>query len=177
MAASDVQIPTASVDVVCVLDENLAQVFERARPIKATVKEDAKLMEHPIETGETIADHRIILPVVIELAMVLTSEDYPTVYGQIRELFFSAALLLVQTRTSVYPSMVIEKIPHEESPDMLDGVTLALTLKQAQIVTPEFSELKVAAPQNSNTKKRGEQQPKDTPPAAPRGSILSGLFK
>jgi len=171
-------VPTAAVDVVCVLNEALVQVFTLARPIKAEVKEDSKAMEHPLETGASIIDHRVILPTVIELSMLLASDNYPAVYGQIKDLFMRAELLTVQTRVGSYPSMMIEKIPHEETTDMQDGVPLALTLKEARFVTPLFSPLKVATPRDSNTVKRGEQQPKDTPPAAPRGgSVLSGIFR
>lgn len=178
MAATDAPVPTAAVDVVCVLNEALQQVFTQARPIKATVKEDSKAMEHPLETGATIVDHRVILPTTIELSMLLTSDDYPAVYGQIKDLFTRAELLTVQTRVGSYTSMLIEKIPHEETTDIQDGVPLAMTLKEARFVTAQFSALKVATPRDSNTVKRGEQQPKATPPAAPRGgSILSGIFR
>lgn len=178
MAATDTPTPSAAVDVVCVLNAALVQVFEKARPMKAQVKPESKLMEHPLETGSTITDHRIILPVTIELAMLLSSEDYASVYNQIKDLFLRAELLTVQTRVGSYPDMLIEKIPHEESADMQDGCIVAVTLKEARFVTPQFSPLKVATPRDSTTVKRGEQQPKETPPAtARRGSILSGVFR
>jgi len=178
MAATDTQTPTAAIDVVCVLDEALAQVFEKARPMKAEVKEESKTMEHPLETGSTITDHRIILPVVVELSMLLATEDYAATYNQIKDLFLRAELLTVQTRVGTFTSMLIEKMPHDESADMQDACMLALTLKEAKFVSPQFSTLKVASPRDSNTAKRGEQQPKSTPPATQRsGSILSGVFR
>lgn len=175
MAASEVQTPSAAVDVVCVLNEALAQVFENARPMKAQVKEESKGMKHPLETGSTITDHRIILPVAIELSMMLATADYPTTYNQIKDLFLRGELLTVQTRVGTYPSMLIEKMPHDEGSDMQDACMLALSLEEAQFVTPQFSTFKVASPRDSNTAKRGEQQPKDSP--ARSGSILSGIFR
>lgn len=178
MAATEAPTPSAAVDVVCVLNEDLQQVFEKARPMKAQVKEESKTMKHPLETGATITDHRIILPTNIELSMVLASEDYPAVYNQIKDLFLRGELLTVQTRVGTFTSMLIEKMPHDESPDMADACALALTLEEAQFVTPQFSTFKVASPRDSNTTKRGEQQPKTTPPATQRsGSILSGIFR
>ena len=79
--------PTNAQDVVAVLNANLQQVFQKARAIKATIMRASKAMEHPLETGATITDHRIILPVNIELSMVLSSGDYRTVYQQVRDLF------------------------------------------------------------------------------------------
>lgn len=177
MAVSEAPTPTAAVDVVCVLDSALAQVFERARPIKASVMVESKTMEHPLETGVSIVDHRVILATAIELSMVLASEDYPSVYNQIKDLFLRGELLTVQTRVGSHPSMVIEKLPHEETPELQDGCLLALSLREAQFVTPQFSTLKVASPRDSTTTKRGEQQPQATPPASQRGgSVLSRVF-
>lgn len=175
MAATDNTTGSAAQDVVCVLDESLTQVFELARPMKAVVKEEAKMMEHPIETGAVVTDHRILLPVEIQLSLVLSSEEYRDVYQQIRELFHAGELLTVQTRTGSYPDMVIQSMPHEETPDMADGTTLALSLRETQFVEPQFSDLKVSKPADGNTVKRGEQQPAASPER--KGSVLSGVFK
>jgi hypothetical protein len=162
-------------DVVCVLDANLAQVFETARPIKAVVKEESKAMEHPLETGAIVTDHRVILPVEIELSLVLSADEYRGTYRQIRDLFHKGELLTVQTRTESYRSMVVQSMPHEENADAFDVVMLALTLKEAQYVEAQFTDAKVARPRDSRTVQRGEQQPKPT--AERGGSILSRLFK
>lgn len=167
---------TGAQDVVAVLNSDLEQVFAEARAIKATVMRASRAMEHPLETGATVTDHRIILPVTVELSMLLASDDYRTVYQQVRDLFTRGDLLTVQTRVDSFPSMLIEKMPHDETPEMIDGVALALTLKEAQFVQPQFATIKVAQPKNSSTVKRGQQQPTESPPAR-RSSILSGFFK
>jgi hypothetical protein len=164
---------TAAQDVVAVFNSDLVQVFTQARAIKANVDRSSKAMEHPLETGATITDHRIILPVSIDLSLLLVSEDYQAVYQQVRDLFKAGALLTVQTRADSFPSMLIEKMPHDESPDMYDGIALALTLKQAQFVQPQFSTYKVAAAKDSNTVPRGQQEGTES---TRRSSILSGVF-
>ena len=169
-------VATGSQDVLAVLNAALEQVFALARPIKATVMRSAKNMEHPIETGATVTDHRIVLPTSIELSLLLTSEEYPTVYQQVRDLFLRGELLTVQTRVDSFPSMMIEKMPHDETADMIDGVALALTLKEAMFVQPQFATIKVARPKDSSTVKRGQQQPTEAPPAR-QSSILSRFFK
>lgn len=180
MAATDTPTPTAAVDVVCVLNEALQQVFAEARPMKASIKPESKGMEHPLETGSSITDHRIILPLSIEISMVLASQDYAAVYGQIRDMFMRGELLTVQTRVGSFRSLYIEKMPHDETSEMLDGVALALSLREARFVAPRFTVLKVAKPRDSTTTKRGELKPKEVPPAVAterRGSILSGVFR
>lgn len=170
-------VPTNSQDVVAVLDSSLAQVFDKARAIKVTIGRGSKAMEHPLETGATITDHRIILPTTAELSLLLTTADYAAVYQQIRDLFLRGELLTVQTRVDSFPSMLIEKMPHDETPDIFDGVALALSLKEAKFVQPQFSTMQsVAQPKDSRTVERGQQQPTEAPPARRNSSILSGAF-
>ena len=171
--------PTNSQDVVAVLASDFTQVFPRARALKATVMRTSKAMEHPLETGATITDHRIILPVTIELSMILSSGDYAAVYQQVRDLFRRGELLTVQTRVDSFPSMLIEKMPHDETPEMFDGVAMALSLKEAQFVQPQFSALRVAnvsKPKDASKVERGQQQPTEAPPEK-KASVLSGFFK
>lgn len=171
-------VATNAQDVVAVLTADFKQVFVKARAVKAAVVRASKTMEHPLETGATVVDYSIILPVTIELSLILASDDYKAVYQQVRDLFLQRTLLTVQTRVDSFASMLIEKMPHEETSDMFDGVALALSLREALFVTPQFSNLKVASPQNSTTVQRGQQQPGETPnPSARRSSILSGVFK
>lgn len=167
---------SAAQDVVAVLNSDFEQVFADARAIKATVMRESKTMEHPLETGATVTDHRIVLPVRVELSLLLATEDYPTVYQQIRDLFNRGELLTVQTRVDSFTSMLIQKMPHDETPEMFDGVALALTLQEAQFVQPQFATIKVQRPKDSNTVKRGQQQPTESPPAR-NSSILSRFFQ
>ncbi len=144
-------------DAVAVFTEDYTQVFRTARAIKAVVKETAKLMEHPIETGAIITDHRIILPVEIELSLVLIASDYQNVYKQIRQYYYNATLLYVQTRAGLYLNQLIQSMPHEEDPDQYDVLTLALHLRQVQYVTAQFSVVPKNI-SNSSTTNRGTQQ-------------------
>lgn len=169
-------VPTGAQDVIAVLNSDFEQVFEKARAVKATIMRASKAMEHPLETGATVTDHRIVLPVNIELSMLLTSEDYRAVYQQVRDLFVKGELLTVQTRVDSFPSMLIEKMPHDETPEMFDGVALALSLKEAQFVQPQFSTVKVEKPKNSATVKQGQKQPTELPPAR-KSSVLGSFFK
>lgn len=173
------EIPTGAQDVVAVLNSKFQQVFEKARAIKATVGRSSKAMEHPLETGATVTDHRVVLPVTVELSVLLTSKDYRTTYQQIRDLFIKGELLTVQTRVDSFTSMLIEKMPHEETPEMFDGVAVALSLKEALFVQPQFSTLKVEKPKNSTRVKQGQKQPAETPAGEKtrRSSILGGVFK
>jgi len=80
----DTLLPSFAFDTVAVFNQDYEQLFRDARSIKAIVKEQAKVMEHPIETVAVITDHRIILPVEIELSLLLLSRSYQDTYKAIR---------------------------------------------------------------------------------------------
>lgn len=167
--------PTAAQDVIAVLTQDFSQVFVDARAIKLSIDQSSKVMTHPVEDGSTVTDHRVVEPVGAELSVICSSGDYPSVYQQIRELFKQGTLLIVQTRVDSYSNMLIEKIPHEETSDVFDGIAMSITLREVKFVTAQYSSLpprKVVQQKDSDTAKRGQQQP-----TAPKASILSGWFK
>lgn len=173
--------PTAASDVVAVLrQDTLEQVFTDARPIRATVKVEAKAMEHPVEDGSTITDHRIILPTEIELATLIAVEDYRSVYDTIAALFRDATLLVVQTRAATYQPMLITALPHEETSDQATALPVAIRLKQVILVQTQYGELpprKVSNPADASTAKGG-QKDGQTPSATKQseGSVAYRLF-
>ena len=44
-------LPSYATDTVAIFDQDYNQLFRNARAIKAVVKEQSKVMEHPVESG------------------------------------------------------------------------------------------------------------------------------
>jgi len=145
---------TKSVDVVAVYTQSFQQLFPFANPMKAIVKEESKLMEHPLENGAIVTDHRIILQTEIELPLILTSATYKATYTEIKQLFLSGTVLVVQTNAGVYGNQVIQSMPHEEDPARFNTLSLNLHLKQIQVVSPVTVPIP-KNPTNTGTVKRG----------------------
>jgi hypothetical protein len=160
-------VPSYAQDVVAVYTQDLTQVFPDARPIKAVIKEESKVMEHPVETGVITTDHRVILPVECELSMVVNSEDYPDVYQLVRGYYLNATLLIVQTKVGIYPNQMIAAMPHEEDPSLYNTVAIALKMKQVLFVTAAYGVVPKNV-NNSTVTDTGVQQP-----AVPSESALS----
>jgi hypothetical protein len=138
------------------------QMFVHARPMKATIRETSRVMEHPVETGVVLADHHIINPVEIDLPMIISAQYYAQTFSQIRQAFINATALSVKTRVGVYSDMIIADMPHEEEPDMYDVITVGLHLKQVIYVVPVANggtlvNFQPADPLNSNTTASGLQ--------------------
>ena len=155
------------------------QMFVNARPMRATIRETSKVMEHPVETGVTLADHHIINPVEIDLPMVVSAQFYATTYNEIRQAFINATALSVKTRVGVYQDMIIADMPHEEDAEMYDVITIGLHLKQVLYAISGTNpatgvsggmlvNFQPANPLNSNTAANGLQQA-----AAIGGSLLT----
>lgn len=162
MSATDVQTSTQAFDVVAILRaETFEQMFVGAQPMKLYARVEAKVAEHPIETGATIVDHRVILPVELELSLFIEADNYRSVYLQLRAAFLAGTLLIVQSKASSYQSLQMVSMPHEENPETFDAITVSLRLKEAKFITAEYGTLparKVANKTQQSTKKKGEQQ-------------------
>ncbi len=156
--------PTAAVDVVGVYDDSFAQMFQQARPLKASIVRGTRIFTHPLEDGAMVSDHKVFDPVSIELSLVIVADDYKAVYQQIKTAYMSNSLLRVQTRADVFERMTIESMPHEEDADMFDAIPVALKMKEVQLVRAQFQALPpraVSKAGDQSTNKRGEQNPKD----------------
>ena len=153
----------------------VGQLFQNARPMKATVRETSKVMEHPVETGIMLSDHHIINPVEIDIPLIVTSSstgllgallgnlatNYAATYAQIRQAFYNATPLTVKTRTGAYSNMIIADMPHEEDPEMFDIITIALHLRQVLYAASLTNSPPAFQPLNSingNTTPSGLQQ-------------------
>lgn len=117
-------------DAVAVFDSNLNQVFENARPMSADVHPRSKLLDHPLEQGQIVSDHKVILPLEITMPMVVVSAYYRDTYQEIWNLWKASELLNVQTRTGTYINMVIAEMPHEERVERYDAILLRMRFRQ-----------------------------------------------
>jgi len=150
----------AHVDVVGIFDSNFNQRFVNARPVNASIKETSKFMEHPLEDGGTIVDHKVIEPVEIDFSLVLKPKDYHNTYQQLRRAWLGNELFSVQTRTGTYNNMAFVSIPHDETVEMFGTVAVALSLREVRYVRATFETLPTGStkePKDTDTKDRGNQ--------------------
>jgi hypothetical protein len=147
-------------DVVAVYGSDGSQLFAAARPIKATVKPNAKFMKHPAETGVTFSDHIVFDPVEIELSMILTPATFADTYQQIKTAWLAVQPLTVVTKADTYPNMFIVAPPHDEDPEIFDTINVAVKLESVIIVNSQYAQLTaVSTPRNTSTVHTGQQAP------------------
>lgn len=162
-----------STDVVAILDNASNQILATARPLRATVFDISKIMEHPLETGSVIADHLVRDPVEIDLPLVITGSEAAQVFAELRQHYLAGDLLTVLTRMGSYTSMVLIEIPHDEVPEAADSVTVGVKFREARFITPAKGGYAPKHKKRAKTKKRGAQQTTTANTATEqRGSLL-----
>jgi hypothetical protein len=164
-------------DEVGLFDAQFRPLVPDGVPIKAMVTQPSKVMEHPLEDGATVADHRVFQPVEIELSMVAPLESYQQLFSLYRQ----TQTLVVRTKVGTFENMIIETLPHDETPDVYDKVAIAIKLREVQFVETQFQALPPRAvgsvpgrrSRNESTTQRGEQSARPaTAETERRSSVL-----
>jgi hypothetical protein len=153
-------------DVVAIVDPDTGeQLFTAAESMKANIGPMSKIMDHPLEDGSPVSDYKIILPISIELGLLLPANDFDSTYSQIYDSFIASDFLTVRTNADTYENMVIEGLPHDETPDMYGMLAISLRLREVQLITVQYQALppkQVEQPTDASTVDRGEQQPQSS---------------
>lgn len=163
----------ATQDLVGVYDDSFNQLFENARPLRCLISERSKIMEHPIETGATIADHVVRQPIEIQLSVIPLPEDFVDSYNAIKAAYLANTFVSVQTKTDTYTNMLIYEMPHDETPEIFDTVAIGIKLREAILVQAQFSQLpasEVKKKSRATTVKTGQKQPTEATPAQSSGA-------
>jgi hypothetical protein len=149
-------------DVVAVVDPDTGeQLFTAAESMKANVSPTSRLMDHPLEDGSPVTDFRIVLPVQIELALLFSAQDFDSTYAQIKATYLAGLMLTVRTNADTFENLVIEQMPHDETPDMFGMIPLSLRMREVQLITVAYQALQaqdVAQPTDQSTVQTGEKQ-------------------
>ncbi|WP_310625806.1 phage baseplate protein [Limnohabitans sp.] len=145
--------------------------------VNVSINEQAKAMEHPVESGAIITDHRVIQPVEASLSIIIATAEFAAAYEQIKALYLKSALLQVYTRTARYDNMMIVSMPHKEDADMVDALAVAIKLKEVVIVTSKRKKYAPQNPKHAKTEKRGVVQPEPTSGLASAYDASAAKFK
>lgn len=152
--------------------------------LSCNVTDDSQLMEHPVESGFKIVDHQVFNPVEIDIRIAMPSYFYSSIIEELKTLYNNGTSLSIKTvdNPKMYSNMVIQGVPHEETPDNVDRLVFDLHFKEVIIVEPVYIQLReenVKNPQNSSTKALGENITKKEVPSsilADGIKAIGGLF-
>lgn len=150
-------------DVVAIVDPDTGQqMFTAAEAMKANVSPMSKIMDHPLEDGTPVSDFKIILPIAIELGLLVNAADYDSTYAALTDAFLDSTWLTVRTNADTYDNMIIEGIPHDETPEMFGMLSIAVRLREVNLIEVQYQALpakQVSEPTDQSTVNTGETQP------------------
>lgn len=134
-------------DVIGVYNDNFMQVFRNARPIKISIRPEASLPQHPLETGAPFGDHIIFKPKEAELSVLIkTTTDLENTYATITQYYDNATKLNIKTKADVFSNMIINSYAHEENAEFYDCLVLVLKLQEVLVINSSS----IIAPRNPN---------------------------
>lgn len=164
MALKNVNTPNASSDLVGVYDENFNQLFSEARPIKMSYYETSKMMEHPVESGSIVVDHKVFMPATVEAVFIIQANDYRSVYDQIESAYKNNDIVTIQGKAKSFNNMVLSSKLHDESADMYDTIQVVVKFTELFLaqITSTLSVSSVASPKDSDTINDGRIQGTET---------------
>lgn len=184
MSQTDLTIRESAQDLVALLDaETYLPVVDTLSPMRVTVYETSRLAKFEVEDGTQRTDHRVILPVEIDLPLLL-AEDVRDQFEQLRSAWIEGRELIMQTKVRSYPGLMIAEMPHDEIPEQGESIPVSVRLQEIKTVQVQYGPLppKAVAGPNSNpaqadTVKKGRQQATqaDTATTA-KTSVLYGVF-
>lgn len=122
----------------------------------------AQVMQHPLETGASVMDHRIIDPTTLYLRLIMSKDNYRSVYSSIQNYHVQSKLVKIHTRTRVNRNMAIVSFPDEQDPELFDALSMEITFREMLFVTPSqgtMTEENQREKADSNTVQQGQKSP------------------
>lgn len=160
---------------VALYEEGRQEILEDCSILSCSINQRSRLMEHPVESGAKIVDHKVLDPVQVRLQVALPETYFENEYQKILTLYKKSTLISLQTKAQIYDNLVVQSLPHDERVDTMNRLIFNLELREVQIVEPVFVETpkKTKSAQNQKTQKKGQVQTKSS---SILFNALGGLF-
>lgn len=172
---------TFTQDLVAILDsESFEQLFTAAQPMRVSVRDTKRATKFEVEDGTTRSDHVVQDQIEISIDLLLQDDDARDGYQQIKQAKNDNRLVIVQTKVDSYESMLITEIPHDETVELGNSISMPMRLVEWRTVTPQYGALppsKVKNKKQASTSKGGQKQTTEADaPTKRKASVLYGVF-
>lgn len=137
------------------LSSNFVEGIIKAQPMKAFIRRETQGFTHPLEDSTTLIDHRIILPITINIPFLISRDYNNTLYEEIEQFFNSGEVVQVYTKARKNNNLYISAIPHEEVPDKFDSIVVDVTFTEIQVASPTITDFNPVNTEESTIVPRG----------------------
>ena len=118
--------------------EDLKEVLSGLEIVRIALEDNAKIFEHPLETGAVITDHIIYNPKNVAIQAYISNDDEETLL-ELETLYLSGASLKIQAGNKIIDKVVIAGKPNEITGTVFDKTLYSINFKEAQEVTPAYT--------------------------------------
>ena len=143
-------------------EENLTEVLTGLQITRIAIEDNAKLFEHPIETGAVITDHEIFDPNRGVIQAYISNDDAETL-TELMQLYKSGTPLKIRAGNQIIPKALIASKPFEINGAVFDKTLYSISFKEYYEVTPTDSKMpprKVRNKANASRVNKGMKQAK-----------------
>lgn len=118
--------------------EDLKEVLSGLKIVRIALEDNAKIFEHPLETGAVITDHIIYNPKNVAIQAYISNDDEETLL-ELDTLYLSGASLKIQAGNKIIDKVVIAGNPNEITGTVFDKTLYSINFKETQEVTPAYT--------------------------------------
>lgn len=107
--------------------------------LSAGVDLQGKLCDHPIESGATVSDHKIRMPIRLKCSLVMPAILQQRVVDQLTEYFNTSDKIVIETPTGIYKNMILETLPVNMTTKNVSRPVFDLVFREVAIVFPDYT--------------------------------------
>lgn len=135
-------------ELIAILNEDGEQILTTMVNIGCSVSVSKEFAQHSLENRQVIIDDQYDNPTIVNLQFILSPSDYVAVYNEIKQYFNNITSFIIQTKVDTYKNMFLRTIPHEETPDMFNTISINLEFTQQLITESDTSKIVSASNQS-----------------------------
>lgn len=142
--------------------ENLTEVLTGLQVSRIAFEDNAKLFEHPIETGLVITDHEIFEPKRVVIQAYISNDDETTL-TELEQLYLSGSPLKIRAGNKIIEKAIIASKPFEINGAIFDKTLYSIAFREYFEVTPTYAKMpprKVQNKANASRVNKGVKQAK-----------------
>ncbi len=156
------------------IGQEVAETLSRSTVIMScNIDRPSRLCKHPVESGVTVSDHKIIDPVKCTITIAMPAYYQDIVIKELAEYHQKSTPLSVHDVSGIYNNMVVTNYPNTTDKKTADRLVFNVELEQIIVVDSQYvtlSKEQVANAKNASTVKRGMKQ------AQTNSSILNDII-
>ena len=117
--------------------DKTTEVLTNLEIVRCAVEDQAKIFEHPLETGTTIVDHMILEPQQATIQAYIPVDDEETL-RELEQLYLAGTKMTMRAENKVIENVIIKSKPREITNTVLDKTLYSITFRQAEEVEPMY---------------------------------------